>query len=63
MSGALAGTVGEVAPWRIALVLDQPAPGTAFLAVEGEGDDIGVSIWSYLYGPDSAAIASTDAPW
>jgi uncharacterized protein YndB with AHSA1/START domain len=52
---AMAGTVADVAAWRLALVVDEPAPGTAILAVEGTGDEVGVSIWSYLYGPEGAA--------
>ena len=56
----LAGTVADVASWRLALVVDQPAPGTAIIAVEGTGDPVSVSIWSYLYGPDGAAAAERD---
>ena len=59
---ALAGTVADVDPRWVALVLDRPAPGTAFLAVEGDGDHVTVSIWSYLYGPDGAAAAERDEP-
>lgn len=58
----LAGTVVEVASWRLALLVDQPAPGTAILAVEGNGDQVSVSIWSYLYGADGAAAAKRDEP-
>jgi uncharacterized protein YndB with AHSA1/START domain len=58
----LAGTVVDVASWRIALLVDQPAPGTAILAVEGTGDQVSVSVWSYLYGPDAAAAAERDEP-
>ena len=58
----LAGTVVDVAPRWVALVLDRPAPGTAFLAVEGGGEHVTVSIWSYLYGPDGAAAAARDDP-
>lgn len=57
---ALAGTVADVAPWRLGLLLDQPSPGTAFLAVEGNGEHVNVSIWSYLYGKDGAAAAERD---
>ena len=59
---ALAGTVADVDPRWVALVLDRPAPGTAFLAVEDDGDHVTVSIWSYLYGPDGAAAAARDDP-
>jgi len=58
----LAGTVADVAPWRIALLLDQPSPGTAILAVEGQGEQAQVSIWSYLYGDDGSAAAERDEP-
>jgi uncharacterized protein YndB with AHSA1/START domain len=59
---ALAGTVADAAPWRLALVLDQPTPGTAILAVEGTGEQVSVSIWSYLYGVDAAAVVERDQP-
>jgi uncharacterized protein YndB with AHSA1/START domain len=59
---ALAGTVADVASWRLALVVDQPAPGTAILAAEGKGDQVSVSVWSYLYGADGAAAATRDEP-
>lgn len=58
----LAGTVVESQSWRLALLLDEPAPGTAFIAVEGMGDQFGVSIWSYLYGPGAAEIVTRDEP-
>jgi len=58
----MAGTVADAAPWRIALLLDQPSPGTAILAVEGHGEQVQVSIWSYLYGNNGAAAAERDEP-
>ena len=58
----LAGTVVVADWWRLALLLDQPAPGTAILAVEGDGDQVGVSIWSYLYGDAGVAAAERDGP-
>lgn len=58
----LAGTVADAAPWRIAVLLDQPSPGTAILAVEGHGQQVEVSLWSYLYGDDGAAAAERDEP-
>ena len=57
---ALAGVVVDATPGRVALLLDEPAPGTAFLAVEGTDDDVSVSIWSYLYGADASSIAARD---
>lgn len=58
----LAGTVMESRPGRLALLLDDPAPGTAFLAAEGMGDQCGVSVWQYLYGDAAARIAERDHP-
>ena len=54
----LAGTVAAASPGRLALLLDTPCPGTAFLAVEGTA----VSIWSYLYGPDQHSVANEHGP-
>ncbi len=61
-SPRLAGTVADVASWRLALVVDEPAPGTAFLAAEGNDELVTISVWSYLYGPDGAAAAARDEP-
>lgn len=58
----LAGTVMVSESWRLALLLDEPAPGTGFLAVEGDGEAVGVSVWSYLYGDDGAAVAAQSEP-
>lgn len=58
----LAGTVVDATPWRLSLLLDQPAPGTAILAAEGTGDQVSVSVWSYLYGPDGESAARRDEP-
>lgn len=58
----LAGTVVAADSWRVALLVNEPAPGTAFVAVEGDGDAVGVSVWSYLYGDAGAAAAGTTEP-
>jgi uncharacterized protein YndB with AHSA1/START domain len=54
----LSGTVVEAEPWRLSLVVDEPAPGTAILAAEGDGDQVGVSVWLYLYGPEASQVAA-----
>lgn len=59
---ALAGTVVEAGQYRIALLLDEPAPGTAFVAVESFGEHAGASVWLYLYGADGAEAAERDGP-
>ena len=61
-SPPLAGTVVDAGPRRLALLVEEPAPGTAFLAVEGAGDRVGVSIWAYLYGTAGAVAATRDDP-
>jgi uncharacterized protein YndB with AHSA1/START domain len=58
----LSGTVVDVATWRLALLVDQPVPGTAIIAVEGAGEQVGVSVWSYLYGAEGEAAAKRDEP-
>ncbi len=58
----LAGTVVAAEDWRLSLLVDEPTPGTAFLAVEGSGTPVSVSIWSYLYGDDGVAAAERDEP-
>lgn len=57
-----AGVVADAGPWRIALLLDEPAPGTAIVTAEGDGEAVSVSVWSYLYGADGAAAADRDEP-
>ena len=58
----LAGTVERVAATMVTLLLDRPAPGTGFLAVEGAGEQVSVSVWAYLYGDDRDEIAARDEP-
>ncbi len=61
-SPSLAGTVVDVAERRLALVLDEPAEGTAFLVVEKYGEQSAVSIWSYLYADNAADVIGRDGP-
>ncbi len=58
----LAGTVVAATPWRITLLVDQPAPGTGFVIVESCGDQIGASVWAYLYGDEGAEAVARDGP-
>lgn len=58
----LEGTVLESQPCRLALLVDGPARGTAFVAAEGYGEQTGISVWAYLYGPDGAAVVERDGP-
>lgn len=58
----LAGTVVNVDTWQMTLLLDKPAPGTAFIAAEGRGVQAEVSIWTYLYGEEGKTITALDEP-
>lgn len=42
------------------LLLDAPMRGTAFLAAEGDGDQVSVCAYLYLYGGD---VSSDEAEW
>ncbi len=60
----LGGTVVDTGPRRISLLADTPAPGTAFLTSEDSGGATMVSVWLYLYGPESvAATEHQDTRW
>lgn len=58
----LAGGVVDTAPQHLALLLSEPAPGTAFVAIEGDGETVAVSVWAYLYGDDAGAVVERDRP-
>jgi len=57
---ALSGTVDSVqvtdATRTYFLLLDAPAPGTAFLTAEGSGDAVAISLYLYLFGESGAAV-------
>jgi uncharacterized protein YndB with AHSA1/START domain len=61
-SASMTGTVLDSAPNRLVLLLTEPAPGTAFVAAEVHGEQVGVSTWMYLYGPDAKDITTRDTP-
>lgn len=56
----LSGRVVDCGPHQVWLLLDAPAPGTGFVAVERAGTGCGVSIWTYLYGDGAAARGAED---
>jgi uncharacterized protein YndB with AHSA1/START domain len=58
----LVGRVAEVGPHHVLMLVDKPAPGTAFVAAEGVEGALMVSVWSYLYGPEGATVAERDEP-
>lgn len=58
----LAGEVVDAESHRLAILVDDPAPGTAFIAAEGMGDQTGLSVWFYLYGETGAVAVARDEP-
>jgi hypothetical protein len=58
----LAGSVQRVSEGMVTLLLDEPAPGVAFLAAEGSGETRYLSVYVYLFGEDAAALADRDRP-
>jgi len=61
---ALAGTVTDRLPAGVLVLLEGPASGTAMLMAEAHGPVLGVSVWTYRYGPDAARVAAEDeAGW
>jgi len=62
LSLGLAGTVVRAQRGAMALLLDAPAPGTAFIAAEAHGEGCGISVWSYLYGPEARDLVARDLP-
>ncbi len=61
----LAGEVVDVEGRGLALVVDEPAPGTALVGAAAQAPGAtGVHVWAYLYGPEGAAAAARDgAAW
>lgn len=60
----LAGKVVKSDMGRLSVLLDSPCAGTALIAVEGGGDQVSVSIWSYLYGADRVElVAAYEQQW
>jgi uncharacterized protein YndB with AHSA1/START domain len=57
---ALSGTVESVqvtdATRTYFVLLDAPAPGTAFVTAEGSGDAVALSVYMYLFGESGAAV-------
>jgi len=58
---ASAATTARTRAYHV--VLDAPAPGTAILAAEGAGDQVALSLWLYLYGPDAAELPDAWSPF
>lgn len=58
----LAGIVERVSDGMVTLLLSEPAPGIAFLAVEGMGDEVAVSLYTYLFGDGVDDVVARDEP-
>lgn len=58
----LAGTVVRQTDGTMTILLDQPAPGTAFLVAEPWKDQVVTGLYVYLFGDDAAAVIARDEP-
>ncbi len=58
----LAGVVERMQGEHLTLLLDDPAPGVALIAVEGQGDPSFASVFVYLFGADTEELAARDDP-
>ena len=58
----LAGTLEQVGDTALTMVLDQPAPGIAVLAVGGPGDELYATVSLSLFGDDAATVAARIEP-
>ena len=56
----LAGVVDRVQDGRLTLLLDDPAPGVALIAVEGPEDPVFASVYLYLFGAGAEELAARD---
>jgi hypothetical protein len=56
---AVRGTVERVTPTMITVLTDEPAPGVVFVAAEGDGEQVSLSLYGYLYGsrPTEPSVA------
>ncbi|MET0726959.1 MAG: SRPBCC domain-containing protein [Acidimicrobiales bacterium] len=56
MSGRIETVMASPAARAYLLLLDEPHPGTAFVAVEGDGDQVAGSAYLYLYDRDGVPV-------
>jgi hypothetical protein len=56
LSGTVEGVQVTEATHTYFLLLDDPAPGTAFLTAEGSDDAVAISAYLYLFGETGAAV-------
>jgi hypothetical protein len=63
LTGTVSSRPAPGASVQCFLLLDDPAPGTAFVTVEGTGDQVAASLYLYLYGPGAAAAAEEAGRW
>ena len=59
---SLAGTVVRKTPGMLTILLDQPAPGVAFLLAEPWQDQTVAGVYLYLFGEQAAATLAREEP-
>lgn len=63
LAGRVATVTITAATRAYHLVLQSPAPGTAIVGAEAMDDQVGLSLWLYLYGADAAELPDTVTPF
>jgi hypothetical protein len=48
---------------QYSVLVEDPAPGTAFVAVEGKGEQVALCVWLYLYGDDVGELVDDWTPF
>lgn len=63
LSGQVASAATTTGTRAYHLVLDTATPGTAIVAAEQMGDQVAMSLWLYLYGPETSDLADAVGPF
>ena len=63
LSATVTSVVRTTAVTAYLLMVDGPAPGTGFVAAEGDGDHVTCSVYLYLYGDEAVAYGDRWQAW
>lgn len=63
LSATVASVVRTAGVTAYLLLVDNPVPGTGFVASEGDGDEVTCSLYLYLYGDEAAAHGDRWRAW
>lgn len=63
LRGRVANVARSASRSQYSVLVDGPAPGTGFVAVEGAGEQVACSVWLYLYGDRVGELADEWTPF